>query len=49
MKMSSQLEIADCITTGSMEDEWEKAITAVKQKYNIKINLKEVQKEILHH
>jgi superfamily II DNA helicase RecQ len=34
---------------GSMEDDWEKAITAVKQKYNINITLKEEQKEILQH
>jgi hypothetical protein len=32
-----------------MEDDWEKAITAVKQKYNINISLKEEQKEILQH
>ena len=31
-----------------MEDDWENAITAVKQNYNINITLKEEQKEICH-
>ena len=30
-----------------MEDDWKNAITAVRQKYNINITLKEEQKEIL--